>query len=121
MTICIGDALRRTMMAATALTVLSAGAAIASDDPLGARLDTLLGQAREGAEVTLSARDALPPRPSERGVATEADLEALIAFSETEAGRVLNRAVFRAFDQRYSEISRALGIAAARYLTTEAL
>jgi hypothetical protein len=55
------------------------------------------------------------------GDAPEADLEALIAFSETEAGRVLNRAVFQAFDQRYSEISRALGIAAARYLTTEAL
>ncbi len=55
------------------------------------------------------------------GDTPDADLEVLIAFSETPAGQALNRAVFQAFDQRYSDISRALGIAAARYLTTEAL
>jgi hypothetical protein len=51
--------------------------------------------------------------------ASDADIEALIAFSESEAGRALNRAVFEAFDQRFEEISRALGLAAARYLTTD--
>lgn len=55
------------------------------------------------------------------GETPEADLEALIAFSESEPGRALNRAVFDAFGARYSEISRAMGIAAARYLTTESL
>lgn len=55
------------------------------------------------------------------GEAPEAELEALVAFSETEAGQDLNRALFAAFDARYTDISRALGIAAARYLTTEAL
>lgn len=51
--------------------------------------------------------------------ASDADIEALIGFSETEPGQALNRAVFEAFDERFTEISRALGLAAARYLTTE--
>ena len=51
--------------------------------------------------------------------ATDADIEALIAFSETGPGQALNRAVFRAFDERFSEISRSLGLAAARYMTTD--
>ncbi len=49
----------------------------------------------------------------------DGDIEALIAFSETEPGQALNRAIFEAFDERFSEISRALGLAAARYMTTE--
>lgn len=53
--------------------------------------------------------------------ASDADLEALIAFSETEPGQALNRAIFDAFDARFSEISRHLGLAAARYMTTEEL
>ncbi len=51
--------------------------------------------------------------------ASEADIEALIAFSETEAGQALNGAVFEAFDERFTTISRALGLAAARYMTTD--
>lgn len=51
----------------------------------------------------------------------DADIEALIAFSETEPGQVLNRAIFGAFDERFFEISRALGLVAARYMTTEEL
>lgn len=51
--------------------------------------------------------------------AADEDIEALIAFSETEPGQALNRAVFGAFDERFQEISRALGLAAARYMTTE--
>lgn len=52
---------------------------------------------------------------------SDADIEALIAFSETEPGQALNRAIFDAFDERFSEVSRALGLAAARYMTTEEL
>jgi hypothetical protein len=51
--------------------------------------------------------------------ASDADLESLIAFSETEPGQALNLAVFEAFDERFQDISRALGLAAARYMTTE--
>jgi hypothetical protein len=51
--------------------------------------------------------------------ASDSDIEALIAFSETEPGQVLNRAVFEAFDERFKEISRSLGLAAARYMTSD--
>lgn len=84
MTVWFGRAALRAMTTATALTALSAGAALASNEPLGTRLDTLLGQARDGAEVALSARDALPPSPSERGLATEADVVALVAAAEPD-------------------------------------
>jgi hypothetical protein len=50
--------------------------------------------------------------------ADDAELEAIIAFAETEPGRALNRALFATFDARYKEISRALGLAAARYMTS---
>jgi hypothetical protein len=47
----------------------------------------------------------------------DADLEAYIEVSETRAGRVLNRALFAGFDDMYVSISRALGVAAARFMT----
>jgi hypothetical protein len=50
--------------------------------------------------------------------AQDADLEAVIGFAATEPGRALNRALFSTFDARYREISRALGLTAARYMTT---
>ncbi|MEM0946107.1 MAG: hypothetical protein AAGK37_01780 [Pseudomonadota bacterium] len=49
----------------------------------------------------------------------DADLEAYVALSETEAGRALNRALFAGFDEMYVGISRALGLAAARFMTGE--
>lgn len=49
------------------------------------------------------------------------DLEAYIAFSETDAGRAANRAVFAAFDGMFEDISLALGRAAARYMATQEL
>lgn len=52
---------------------------------------------------------------------TEADLEAYIAFSETQAGRDMNRAMFAAFDGTFDTISRALGAAAARFMVGEEL
>ena len=55
------------------------------------------------------------------GPAGDEDLEALIAFSETEAGQALNQAVFAAFDETFTGISRALGRASARAITTEQL
>ena len=51
--------------------------------------------------------------------ASDTDIEALIAFSETEPGQALNRAVFEAFDERFQDISRSLGLAAARYMTSD--
>lgn len=53
--------------------------------------------------------------------ASDADIEAMIAFSETEAGQAMNRALFDAFDGAFVRISRELGRAAARYMTTEEL
>lgn len=53
--------------------------------------------------------------------ASDADLEALIAFSATRPGQALNRALFGAFDLRFIEMSRALGLAAARHMMTREL
>jgi hypothetical protein len=55
------------------------------------------------------------------GPAAEGDLEAYIAFSETDPGRAANRAVFAAFDGVFEDISLALGRAAARYMATQEL
>ncbi len=52
---------------------------------------------------------------------SDADLDAYIAFSETESGRTLNRAIFGAFDDMFDDISHSLGLAAARFATGESL
>ncbi len=44
------------------------------------------------------------------------DLDAYIALSKTEAGVALNSALFGAFDEMYVGISRALGLAASRFM-----
>lgn len=51
----------------------------------------------------------------------EDDLVAYIAFSETPEGQALNRALFAAFDQMFTGISRDLGRAAARFIVGEQL
>ncbi len=51
--------------------------------------------------------------------ASDADIAALTAFTESAEGRALTRALNRAFDQIYADISRSLGLAAAYYMTTE--
>lgn len=51
----------------------------------------------------------------------DADLEAYIAFSQTEAGGVINRAMFDSFDRLFTGISRSLGRAAANEMTTQEL
>lgn len=53
--------------------------------------------------------------------ASDADLEAYIAFSETDAGRQVNHGLFSAFDQVFAAISHALGLAAAAQMQTEQL
>jgi hypothetical protein len=55
------------------------------------------------------------------GPASDEEIEALIAFSETEAGQELNSAIFAAFDEVFEDISRALGLASARFMTTTEL
>lgn len=52
---------------------------------------------------------------------SDADLETYIAFSETPAGIALNRAIFQAFDGLFDDISRSLGLAAAREMITQEL
>lgn len=47
---------------------------------------------------------------------SDAELDAYIAFSETPAGQVLNRALFAAFDGMFIDINRALGLGAARMM-----
>lgn len=48
-----------------------------------------------------------------------ADIEAYIAFSETEAGQALNRAIFAAFEDPFRDISRALGRLAGLEMTRQ--
>lgn len=52
---------------------------------------------------------------------TEAELEAYIAFSGSEAGQLYNSTVFAGYDAVFSEMSYRLGNAAALFMTGEAL
>ncbi|MCC5974275.1 MAG: hypothetical protein JJT81_09505 [Rubellimicrobium sp.] len=47
---------------------------------------------------------------------SDADIEAYLAFAETEQGSLLNRAVFVAFDGMFETISLALGQASSRFM-----
>ncbi|MFT4619439.1 MAG: hypothetical protein ACI90Y_000752, partial [Polaromonas sp.] len=49
----------------------------------------------------------------------DAELEAYIEMSDTEAGGAFNRAVFEAFDVLFNRTSYELGKAAARFMTAE--
>lgn len=51
----------------------------------------------------------------------EADLQAYIAFSETQAGEDINRAMFVSFERLFNGISRSLGRAAATEMTSQDL
>lgn len=52
---------------------------------------------------------------------TDTDLQAYIAFSETDAGADINRAMFESFDRLFNGISRSLGRAAATEMTAQEL
>ncbi len=52
---------------------------------------------------------------------SEADLQGYIAFSETQAGGQINRAMFESFDRLLTGISRSLGRAAAHEMTAQEL
>jgi hypothetical protein len=49
------------------------------------------------------------------------DLDAYIAFSESEAGTVMNTTLFSTFNPMFEDISRALGLEAARFMTVQEL
>ena len=91
MTMKFGRATWRAIVAAAALATLGAGAATASGSDLDSRLDSLLGEMREGAEVTMRAREEALPPPAERGLETAeadepdlSDVEDLIAEADPE-------------------------------------
>ncbi len=52
---------------------------------------------------------------------SDEDLAAYVAFSRTAPGVALNRAIFDAFDAMYTEVSMALGAAAAGFIAGEEL
>ena len=52
---------------------------------------------------------------------SDTDLDAYIAFSQTPAGKDLNRAMFAAFDGVFNDNSRALGLAASRMMGQQEL
>jgi hypothetical protein len=70
MTMKFGRANWRAFVAVAALVSLGGGIASASGTDLDGRLDSVLGETRQGAEVTLSGRDGALPPPSERGIET---------------------------------------------------
>lgn len=51
--------------------------------------------------------------------ASDADLEAYLALSESEAGRVVNATLFAAFDVMLADLSYDLGLAAATFIAGE--
>ena len=52
---------------------------------------------------------------------SDADLQAYIDFSNTEAGQALNMALFAGYDAVFSTVSKALGLSAAQIMRAEAL
>jgi len=55
------------------------------------------------------------------GPLADEEIETYIAFSETDAGRRTNAALFAAFDEMFVGVSRALGQGAARFMASEEL
>lgn len=47
---------------------------------------------------------------------SDADLQAYIDFSKTKPGRILNKAQFAAYDDVFKQVSKALGLSAAKFL-----
>jgi hypothetical protein len=52
---------------------------------------------------------------------TDAQLQELIAFSTTDAGKDLTRALFGAFDGLFDDVSRRLGLGVAQFMATQEL
>jgi len=52
---------------------------------------------------------------------SDAELEAYIAFSKTDAGQDMSDALFTAFDGMFDDISRGLGLASARFMISQEL
>lgn len=52
---------------------------------------------------------------------SDEDIEAYIAFSQSDAGQDINAALFVAFDAMFEDISRALGFAASAYMVGQEL
>lgn len=52
---------------------------------------------------------------------SDEDFQAYIAFSETDDGQALNKALFSAFDEMFEGISRALGLASSQYMAGQDL
>ncbi|MFG5382050.1 DUF2059 domain-containing protein [Yoonia sp. R2-816] len=52
---------------------------------------------------------------------SDEELQAYIAFSETEAGQDLNAALFTAFNGMFDDISRALGLGVSRFMISQEL
>ena len=112
MTVCFGRALGRGMAAALTLATLSAGAAAASEAALDAGLDSLLGEMRDGAEVSLAARDSVLPSPSERGLATVTNIEQVIEAATPkgdEEWRCLTEALY--FEARGESLEGQIAVA----------
>lgn len=52
---------------------------------------------------------------------SDAELEAYIAFSESDAGQEMTQALFVAFNGMFDDISRALGLASSRFMISQEL
>ncbi len=52
---------------------------------------------------------------------SDAELEAYIAFSQTDAGQDMTQALFLAFNGMFDDISRALGLASSRFMISQEL
>ncbi len=69
---------------------------------------------REETEAWVWSYLAMAYKPLEDG-----DIEAYTELSRTPEGRALNRAIFAAFDELFTDISRDLGLAASRFMVSE--
>ena len=96
---------------AAAMVVIGASAQ-ASEAPEDTRVSVVLGSAHEEAQVSLSTGSGLPPSPSERGIETRKDLEAMIAAATPEGDaewRCLTEALY--FEARGESLQGQIAVA----------
>ena len=112
MAVWFGQGFRGLLAVAAAMTVVTAASAREAQEAPDARLEAMLGAARGGAAVVLAARDESMPSPSERGIQTRVDVEALIEVAAPEGDeewRCLTEALY--FEARGEDLPGQIAVA----------
>jgi len=99
-----------------ALAAAGAAGEAPSQDEMLQQIYAQEPEIRESTETWLFAYLSLAYRPL-----SDAELEQYIDFSNSDAGHLLNRALFEGFDMMFNEVSRSLGSTLGKLSTADAL